>query len=305
MWFIHIVGVLFCCALSHFTFAQDYNKMGKKDLRLLVSQRDSEIDSIKKLWSIEQQSSREKTVLMERWEEKYITERAQNLLHTQNIIELNTLLDDERQASDSLRFLLANSIDSLQKYADQFDSLFVFRAIRRAIIEHFILNRNFNLIYAYNEAYDEDGGFLSKTIVKQNEKFYQSSSINSSPINLKIMEAVFQNELAEWTLNFKSDYSVIYRDNLTETNGFIAKDAYQWKGFSFDPHPANDILVLSDETIYIPLGTIEINKNENMESFFMYYILGKFDMGIENVEVCFYNGVKLMSENSEYVFIIE
>jgi hypothetical protein len=297
MWFIHIVGVLFCCALSHFTLAQDYHKMGEKDLRLLVSQRDSEIDSIKKLWSIEQQPSREKTVLMERWEEKYISERVQNLLHTQNIIELNTLLDDNRQTTDSLKFLLANTKDSLQKYADQFDSLFVFRAIRRAISEHFILNRNFNLIDAYDEAYTEEGGFLSKTIVKQNEKFYQSVSVNFSPVHLKMVEAIFQKELEEWTLHFKSDYSILFRNNLTETNGFIAKEAYQRKGFSFDLHPANDILVLSDETIFIPLGTIERNKDENIESFFMYDILGEFDMGIENVQVCFDNEIKWISES--------
>lgn len=297
MWFIHIVGVLFCCALSHFTLAQDYNKIGKKDLRLLVSQRDTEIDSIKKLWSIEQQSSREKTVLMERWEEKYISERVQNLLHTQNIIELNTLLDDNRQTTDSLKLLVANTKDSLQKYADQFDSLFVFRAIRRAIIENFILNRNFNLIYAYDEAYDEDGGFLSKTIVKQKEKFYQSVSVNFLPVHLKMVEAIFQKELEEWTLHFKSDYSILFRNNLTETNGFIAKEAYQRKGFSFDLHPANDILVLLDETIFIPLGTIERNKDENIKSFFMYDILGEFDMGIENVQVCFDNEIKWISES--------
>lgn len=302
MWFIHIIGVLFCCALSHFTFAQDYNKMKKKDLRLLVSQLDSEIDSIKKLWSIEQQSSRKKTVLMERWEEKYITKRAQNPLQTQNVIELNTLLDNEFQAQDSLSFLLANTKNSLQKFAHQFDSLFVFRAIRQSIIEHFILNRNFNLIYVNNEAFDKNGGFLYNTMIKQNEKFYQSSSVNSSSINFKMMDAVFQKELEELALNFKSDYSIVYRDNLTEAFGFMNKDVYPWKGFSFDLHPTNNILVLSDETIFIPSEKIEINKEESAESFFVYYILDNFDMGLENVEVCFYNEIILMSESSEYVF---
>ena len=273
------VVIAFTLASCICSVGQVIEKMDKKELRVELSARIQEIDSMNNL---------------------IFTLRTQILKNNNSYDSLVSLINQARIFSDKVEVEKKNMQktnvylskinnelskkiyvlnDSLENYKSRNDNG---ELIRELIINKYLRNKTFKIKYYYShDGTGPEGGNFTK-IYEIDNKFYIGNISNGGKEIVKLADNSTLRHLNSWKFSIKDNLEFSYIEDNKVYNGTISYKPIEWRDFIPSDSTYMCSAVMNEEQLKIPIGFIELETSRGPFDFMIYYLLGK--------ATCLFNG---------------
>ena len=288
-----IVIMLASCILS---FGQVIEKMDKKELRIELSARRLELDSINNviLYQHTQKTKNNHTY------DSLVSVINQARLSSDKIevekINLQKTNNDLTKINIELSKEIFTLKDSLAKYKSTTDNV---DFLRELIINKYLRNKTFKLKY-YNSHDGNCGeGPSYSSICEIDNKFYFGDISCGGKQIVKLADISKLSHLNSWKLIIKDNLEFSYTEFDKFQRGTITYKPIEWRDFIQSDSTYLCSAVMNEDQLKIPIGFIELETIRGPFDFMIYYLIGKSTYFFNGKSYNVFNTIVLESNNVE------
>ena len=283
-----IVIILASCIRS---VGQVIEKMDKKELRIELSARLLEIDSMNNvIFNLHTQITKNKNS----YDSLVSVINQTRIISDKNEVEkinLQKINIDLTKINLELSKQIYSQKIHLQSITDNGDF------IRELIINKYLRNKTFKIKY-YNshDGTGPDGGSFT-SISEIDNKFYIGDISNGGKEIVKLADISKLSRLNSWKLIIKDnlEFSYIVYDKVH--NGTITYKPIEWRDFILADSTYMCSAVINEEQLKIPIGFIELETIRGPFDFMIYYLIGKSTYFFNGKHYHVFNTIVLESNN--------
>jgi len=286
--------IVFMLASCIFSFGQVIEKMDKKELRIELSARLQEIDSMNNLiFTLHTQILKNKNS----YDSLVNLINQTRLISDKNEVEkinLQKTNEDLTKINLELSKQIYTLKDSLTKYKSRTDNG---DFIRELIINKYLRNKTFKIKY-YNshDGTGPDGGSFT-SIYEIDNKFYIGDISNGGKEIVKLADIGKLSHLNSWKLIIKDNLEFSYIDYDKVHNGTITYKPIEWRDFIQSDSIFMCSAVINEEQLKIPIGFIELETIRGPFDFMIYYLIGRSTYLFNGKYYHVFNPIVLESNN--------
>ncbi len=297
----YLMPVVFYLVSWTCVVGQEIEKLDKKELRIELSVRRSEIDSLKNInLSLQSQIKKHKHYkdsLISILEQVRLTSEkieAENIEIKKEIIDLETQNKGLVKKIDTL-------IDSLISSKNQRNSSYFTREL---LINKYLKNKTFKIKY-YNshDGTGPDGGSFT-SITEIDDKYYIGDVSNGSKQLIKLANNSQISNFNSWRLIIKDNLEFNYRDyrdGNKVVQGSISYEPIKWLDFVQSDSIYFSSVIINEDQLKLPIGIIELGTIRGPFDFMIYFLVGERRYWFNGKEYRAFNPIILESNNVEII----
>jgi hypothetical protein len=273
------VVIAFTLASCICLVGQVIEKMDKKELRVELSARIQEIDSMNNLiFTLRTQILKNNNSYDSLFglinQARILSDKVE--VEKKNMQKTNVYLTKINNELSKKIYVLNDSLENYKSRNDNGD------LIRELIINKYLRNRTFKIEY-YNshDGTGPEGGNFTE-IYEIDNKFYIGDISNGGKEIVKLADKSKLRHLNSWKLSIKDNLEFSYIDYNKVYNGTISYKPIEWRDFIQSDSTYMCSAVMNEEQLKIPIGFIELETSRGPFDFMIYYLLGK--------ATCLFNG---------------
>jgi hypothetical protein len=299
MKFTHLMTCLCCLASWNDSVGQQQiEKMDKKELRIELSARRTEIDS---MMNINLSLISQITMLKNSYDSlkniftktKLISDKieAEIIDKKSKIIILENKNNELSRKIDSL-------MDSLNKSNNSENYLYY---IRELIINKYLRNKTFKLKYynSYDGVGPNGGSFTS--IIETNDKYYIGDMINGGKQNVRLADYNDQLYYNAWSLNIDNNLQFRYNHGNEVIRGSINIKSTKWSDYITSDSTYFSSLITNQDQLKLPIGFIQLETIRGPFNFMIYFLVGEEKYWFNGKEYGAFNSVIIQSNNVQVI----
>lgn len=292
-----MLAIIYMASWAH-TFGQEIEKMDKKELRLELSNRLTEIDSIMNVnLSLQSEITKHKNRNDSLIHVLKQTRLLIDIIEAENISIKTKIIDLDIQNKELVRKIetIKDSLVSSNNEEKNTDY------IRELIINKYLRNKTFKITY-YNshDGTGPDGGSFS-SIAEINDKYYIGDISNGGEQTVRLADNTELSYCNSWILIIKDNLEFSYKEGDKIVQGNISYKPIKWLDFIQSDSTYLSSLITNEDQLKLPIGFAELETIRGPYDFMIYFLVGEKTYWFNGKKYQAFNSIILESNNVEII----